>query len=101
MAEFVTVARLSELDPGIAKAVEVNGKEIAVYNVNGKIFATDNTCLHQGGPLGEGMLEGNVVTCPWHMWQYNVCTGENLEDSLLKVETYPVQVDGDDIKVAV
>ncbi|HEV2245422.1 MAG TPA: Rieske 2Fe-2S domain-containing protein [Terriglobia bacterium] len=101
MAEFVTVAKLSELDPGIAKAVEVNGKAIAVFNVNGKIFATDNTCLHQGGPLGEGMLEGNVVTCPWHMWQYNVCTGENLEDSLLKLETYPVQVEGDDIKVAV
>ena len=56
MAEFVAVAKLSELDPGIAKAVEVNGKEIAVFNVNGKIFATDNTCLHQGGPLGEGML---------------------------------------------
>ncbi|HEV2247176.1 MAG TPA: Rieske 2Fe-2S domain-containing protein [Terriglobia bacterium] len=101
MAEFVTVAKLSELDPGIAKAVEVNGKAIAVFNVNGKIFATDNTCLHQGGPLGEGMLEGNVVTCPWHMWQYNVCTGENLEDSLLKLETYPVQVEGDEIKVAV
>lgn len=101
MSEFVTVAKLSELDPGIAKAVEVNGKAIAVFNVNGKIFATDNTCLHQGGPLGEGMLEGNVVTCPWHMWQYNVCTGENLEDSLLKLETYPVQVEGDDIKVAV
>ena len=97
MAEFVTVAKLSELDPGIAKAVEVNGKAIAVFNVNGKIFATDNTCLHQGGPLGEGMLEGNVVTCPWHMWQYNVCTGENLEDSLLKLETYPVQVEGGDI----
>jgi len=101
MAEFVIVAKLSELDPGIAKAVEVNGKAIAVFNVNGKIFATDNTCLHQGGPLGEGMLEGNVVTCPWHMWQYNVCTGENLEDSLLKLETYPVQVEGGDIKVAV
>ena len=101
MSEFVAVAKLSELDPGIAKAVEVNGKAIAVFNVNGKIFATDNTCLHQGGPLGEGMLEGNVVTCPWHMWQYNVCTGENLEDSLLKLETYPVQVEGDDIKVAV
>ncbi len=101
MSEFVAVAKLSELDPGIAKAVEVNGKAIAVFNVNGKIFATDNTCLHQGGPLGEGMLEGEVVTCPWHMWQYNVCTGENLEDSLLKLETYPVQVEGDDIKVAV
>ena len=101
MAEFVKVAKLSELDPGIAKAFEVNGKEIAIFNVNGAIFAMDNTCLHQGGPLGEGMLEDDVVTCPWHMWQYNVRTGQNLEDSLLKVETYPVQVDGDDVKVAV
>ena len=101
MAEFVRVASLSELDPGVAKAVEVNGKTIALYNVNGTVYATDNTCLHQGGPLGEGILEDGVVTCPWHMWQYNVRTGENLEDSLLKLETYPVQVDGDDIKVAV
>lgn len=100
MAEFVKVASLSELDPGIAKAVEVNGKSIALYNVNGTVYATDNTCLHQGGPLGEGMLEGDVITCPWHMWQYNVRTGANLEDSLLKVDTYPVLVEGDDIKVA-
>ncbi len=101
MAEFVKVASLSELDTGVAKTVEVNGKSIALYNVNGTVYATDNACLHQGGPLGEGMLEGDVVTCPWHMWQYNVCTGENLEDSLLKLDTYPVQVEGDDIKVAV
>jgi nitrite reductase (NADH) small subunit len=101
MAEFVKVAKLSELDPGVAKAVEVNGKTIALYNVNGTIYATDNECLHQGGPLGEGTLEDDIITCPWHMWQYNVRTGENLEDSLLKLQTYPVQIDGDDIKVAI
>lgn len=100
MAEFVTVAKLSELASGIAKAVEVNGKSIALYNVNGTVYATDNVCLHQGGPLGEGMLEGHVITCPWHMWQYNVINGENLEDSMLKLETFPVKVEGDEIKVA-
>ena len=101
MAQFVKVGSLSELASGTGKAVEVNGKSIAIYNVAGTVYATDNTCLHQGGPLGEGMLEGDVVTCPWHMWQYNVRTGQNLEDSLLKLDTYPVQVDGDDIKVAI
>jgi nitrite reductase/ring-hydroxylating ferredoxin subunit len=101
MAEFVKVAKLSELEPGVAKAVEVSGKSIALFNVNGRIYATDNTCLHQGGPLGEGTLEGDIVTCPWHMWQYNVRTGENLEDSLLRLETYQVQIEGDDIKVAI
>ncbi len=101
MAEFVTVAKLNELAVGTAKTVEVNGKEIALYNVDGKIYATDNTCLHQGGPLGEGTLQGYVITCPWHMWEYDVRTGENLDDKTLKLATYPVQVEGDEIKVAV
>lgn len=101
MAEFVKVASLSELNPGSAKVVEVAGKTIALFNVGGKIYATDNTCLHQGGPLGEGELMGEVVVCPWHQWEYNVCTGENVDDRSLKVSTYPVQVDGSEIKVAV
>jgi 3-phenylpropionate/trans-cinnamate dioxygenase ferredoxin component len=101
MAQFVKVASLSQLAAGTGRAVEVNGKSIALFNVNGKVYATDNTCLHQGGPLGEGTLEDEVVTCPWHMWQYNVRTGESLEDSMLKVETYPVRVAGDDIEVEI
>ncbi len=101
MAQFVKVASLSELAAGTCKAVEVSGKSIAMYNVNGTVYATDNACLHQGGPLGEGTLEGDIITCPWHMWQYNVRTGENLEDSLLKVDTYPVRISGDDIEVEI
>ena len=101
MGNFVKAASLSDLAAGTAKIVVVNGKEIALYNLDGKVYATDNICLHQGGPLGEGMLEGDVITCPWHMWQYNVRTGENLDDKSLKLATYPVQIDGNDIKVAV
>jgi nitrite reductase (NADH) small subunit len=100
MAEFVKVASLADLAPGTAKAVEVAGTTIALFNVNGTVFALDNTCLHQGGPLGEGMLEGEVVTCPWHMWEYNVRTGENLGDPSLKVKRYEVQVENGDIKLA-
>lgn len=100
MAEFITVASISELSVGSSKTVEVQGKVIALFNVGGKIYALDNTCLHQGGPLGEGRLEGEVVTCPWHMWEFNVRTGEKVGEPSLRVATYPVQVDGDDIKVA-
>ena len=101
MAELVKVASVAELPAGSCKAVEVNGKTIALFNVDGKVFALDNTCLHQGGPLGEGMLEGDVVTCPWHMWEYNVRTGEKVASPTLRVASYAVQVEGNDIKVAV
>jgi nitrite reductase/ring-hydroxylating ferredoxin subunit len=101
MPNFVKVASISDLNPGTAMTVVVNGKDIALYNVGGKIYATDNTCLHQGGPLGEGILEGEVVTCPWHMWEYNVCTGEKVGNNSIKLATYPVEVDGADIKVGV
>lgn len=101
MPDYVKVANLSELQPGSCKMVEANGKEIALFNVDGTVYALDNTCLHQGGPLGEGMLEGQVVTCPWHMWQYNVCTGENLRNGAIKVQPYAVRVEGNDIQVAV
>ncbi len=101
MPNFVKVASTTDLKPGTAKTVAVNGMEIALYNVGGKIYATDNTCLHQGGPLGEGLLEGEVISCPWHMWEYNVCTGEKLGNSSIKVQTFPVEVDGADIKVGV
>lgn len=101
MADFVRVASLADLGEGECRPVEVGGKTIALFNVGGTVFALDNTCAHQGGPLGEGMLEGDVVTCPWHLWEYNVRTGEKVGTPSIKVETYPVQVEGNDIKVAV
>jgi 3-phenylpropionate/trans-cinnamate dioxygenase ferredoxin component len=101
MADFVKVSSSSELPEGQGKVVQAGGKAIAIFNVGGTIYALDNTCLHRGGPLGEGMLEGGVVTCPWHMWEYDVRTGEKVGAPTVKVATYPVQVEGNDIKVAV
>jgi nitrite reductase/ring-hydroxylating ferredoxin subunit len=101
MANFVKVATLSDLPPGSCKAVQADGKAVALFNVEGTVCAIDNTCLHRGGPLGEGQLEGDVVTCPWHMWQYNVRTGENIVNPSVKVATYEVKVEGSEIKVAV
>ena len=101
MAEFTKVASLAELAPGSAKAVQVTGKTIALFNVGGAIYATAGECLHQGGPLAEGELVGEVVICPWHQWEYNVRTGELAGDSALKVATYPVRIEGNDILIAV
>ena len=64
MAEFVKVAKTAEIEPGGARLVEVNGKQIALFNVEGQFFAIDNTCSHKGGPLAEGEVSGHVVIPP-------------------------------------
>ena len=99
MAEFVKVAMLSELPPGTAKAVEVGGNPVALYNVGGKVYATTNTCPHRGGPLGEGDLNQNVVTCPWHGFQYDVTSGTCQTNPALSLGCYPVRVEGQDVLV--
>ena len=100
MPNFVKVASASDLKPGENKVVNVNGSEVALFNVEGEFFAINNTCLHRGGPLGEGFLEGDVVTCPWHGWRYHVKTGSNAMIPSQKVESYKVKVEGNDVLVA-
>ena len=99
MAEFVRIAGTADVKPGHGIVAEVNGKTLAVFNVDGTFYAVDNTCVHRGGPLGEGDLEGEVVTCPWHGWQFNVTTGGCVNNPSAKVETYQVKVEGAEVKV--
>ena len=99
MTEFVTVAQTKDLEPGQRKIVEVNGRAIALFNIDGNFYALDNTCLHMGGPVGEGYVEGNVVTCPWHGWQYNVETGETEFEPDQKLQTFEVKVEGEEVKI--
>ena len=101
MAEFKKALKKSDLQPGSGKTIEVNGNEVAIFNVDGKFYAINNTCLHQGGPLGEGELSGQQVTCPWHGWEYDVTTGATLVDPSVKVKVYDVKVEGEDVLVAV
>lgn len=98
--EFVKVASVASVEPGACVAVETNGRQIALFNVAGAIYALDNTCLHRGGPLGEGDLEGSIVTCPWHGWQYDVRTGEKCGDPSKRVERFEVKLEGGEIFVA-
>ena len=101
MANFTRVAGTSDLKPGENKVVNVNGIDVALFNVDGQFFAISNTCLHRGGPLGEGFLEEDVVTCPWHGWKFNVKTGVSPVVPTAKVATYQVKVEGNDVMVAV
>jgi nitrite reductase (NADH) small subunit len=98
---FVTVARVGDVPPGTAKVVRANDREIALANVDGQFYATQNECLHLKGPLGDGMLEGQVLTCPWHGWQYDVRTGENEFDRAIALETFDVAVADGEVRVAV
>ncbi|MBM3465321.1 MAG: Rieske (2Fe-2S) protein [Armatimonadetes bacterium] len=66
---------LADLPPGEGRTIEVDNQVIAVFNVGGQIHAMDGICPHAGGPLGDGYLDGNLVTCPWHGWQFDVTTG--------------------------
>lgn len=96
---FVRAARLSDLPAGTIHEFEVEGTAIAIANVGGKVFAINNTCLHQGGPLGEGDLEGTVVTCPWHGWQFNVIDGKDVQNPSVGVACYPTELRGEDVFV--
>ena len=100
MANFVKVAQTSEIPVGQGKCVEVEGRRLAIFNVDGSYYAIDDVCQHQGGPLGEGELNGKLVTCPWHGWEYDVTNGINTFDTELKQEQFQVKVDGNDILVA-
>ncbi len=100
MADFVTICRVADIANGTAKMFVVNGKELAVYNLAGSFYATQQACLHRNGPLSEGDIDGCVVTCPWHGWEYDIPTGENLVDRKSKLATYPVKIENGEVKVA-
>src|SRR5882672_6085366 len=78
MGEFVKVAKADQVTPGRATCVEVNDREMAIFNIDGVFHAIDNTCTHVGGPLSEGELSNTHVTCPWHGGVFDVTTGEVL-----------------------
>lgn len=100
MPTFVKACATSDVAPGTGKQVSVEGKEIAVFNIDGTFRAIDNECPHRGGPLAEGDVEGCLVTCPWHAWQFDVSTGESVTDDM-RVATYEVKVEGDAVLVAI
>ena len=100
MAGFTKVAKISEIPAGSGKVIEVGGNVLALFHCGGQVYAIDNTCRHQGGPLGEGTVAGTSVTCPWHGWEYDVKTGACRLDPSIADQTFPVKVEGEDILIA-
>ena len=94
---FVKVGTAAKLPPGSAMQVEVGGRPYAICNVGGELHALEGTCLHAGGPLGEGALHENWLVCPWHAWEYDCRTGANDYDENLKLAKFPVKVESGDI----
>lgn len=93
--EFVKVALLHEIPMEKGKVIQVEGKEIALFRADGAVYAIDNLCLHEGGPLGHGPVKDGVVTCPWHLWRFDVRTGAMVEAPEMKVDCFAVKVEGD------
>ena len=98
---FVRTAKTNEITPGTIREFQVEGKAIALANVEGKYYAINNTCLHRGGPLGQGTMSGTVVTCPWHGWQFDVTTGQVFPHGGMNVDCYPVEIHDDEVYVDV
>ena len=97
---FVTVAKVGEIPEGGIKVVRLEDQPVAVFNIDGKYYAIDDLCTHDGGPLAEGRLEGEVIECPRHGAKFNVKTGDVLcLPATAPIPTYEVRIEGDDIKV--
>ena len=94
---FLRAARKDEIPAGSIREFQVDGHTLAIANVGGKFYAIDNTCLHRGGPLGQGDLNGTAVTCPWHGWQYDVTSGKVTQNPAVGVACYALEVRGEDI----
>lgn len=96
---FHRAAKIDDIPAGAIREFQVNGKSVAIAHLEGKFFAINSICLHHGGPLGEGDLEGSVVSCPWHGWQYDVTTGKLIQQPETGVECYPTELRGEEIYV--
>jgi nitrite reductase (NADH) small subunit len=97
---FVRLASQSELPPkGEAKEFSLGDKMICVANVDGAITAMDNVCLHVGGPLGQGVIEGGKLVCPWHGWQYDPKTGQAGHNPNAKLAVYPIKIENGEVLV--
>lgn len=91
--DLVKLCDASEIPPGEGMTVHAGDRDVAVFNVGGEFYALDDECSHEGGPLGQGMVFGGTVSCPWHFAEFDIRTGESLDDiAPCAVETYPVEV---------
>ena len=100
MPVYSAVCREDEIPPGATHLVHLDGREIGLFHVGGEIYAMENTCLHAGGPLHEGTIEGTTVTCAWHQWQFDLRDGSCSLNPCVSLQTYDVRVRGGSVEIA-
>ena len=101
MSNWTKLPDCRDLPVQQGRVVFVDEKPVAVFNIDGNFTAMDNRCPHRGGSLGDGELEGEIVTCPWHGWQFNCRTGRAMENGSITVPTFPVDVRPDGLFVRI
>ena len=96
---YVTVAKVDEIPEGQGRAFAVGKVMVAVFQVEGRFYAIDDFCPHQGASLAEGYLDGCTVACPWHHWRFSIEDGSWLDNPKISVQKYGVRVKGQNIQV--
>ena len=94
---FVFAAKLEKLASAGSLTAEVQGREYALFDLDGKVACTDAACPHEGAPLAEGDVSGGVVTCPWHQWEFDVCTGCSVSPKGHDLKSYATLVEDGDV----
>lgn len=101
MPGFLKAAETKDVLPGMVKAVELDGRSIAICNVDGEYYAVDDVCTHDGGPLGSGKLCDGQIECPRHGARFDVRSGRPVVfPAVSPIRTYAVEIDGDDVRVS-
>ena len=98
---FQRICRLAELTVGQGREFLVHGRVVALFRTTDRLFAVDGMCAHQGGPLAQGQLDGNCLTCPWHGWQYDIGSGINLLTGKRMIDCFPIEVREDEVWIDV
>jgi nitrite reductase/ring-hydroxylating ferredoxin subunit len=97
---FRQAAKLAELELRVPKIVRIGDRSVALIRLDAdRVIALSNICPHSGGPLGLGRLEGDILTCPWHEWRFEVTSGECLNRPGKYAEVFEVKVEGDEVRV--
>jgi 3-phenylpropionate/trans-cinnamate dioxygenase ferredoxin subunit len=100
MSDWVTVARVDDLKPGARQLVDVDGSQLVVFNLDGKYYAIEDVCTHDGGQLTGGEVEGDQIICPRHGARFCIRTGAALTAPAYEpTATFPVRIENDEIQV--
>jgi len=101
VSEFVKVATIDEIGPGIRKLIDLEFMTVALFSVNGQLYCIEDVCTHDDGPLAEGDLDGYAIACPRHGAKFDIRDGKVLSMPAVKpVPSYEVKVEGNDIYIA-